>query len=181
MHLWIWLVLPFSSSCFFSPTVFGLPRPLRMGSDWLLARGLLLFSMSLVRGHSILSLRMRSVLLRLKSSLSKAGITNTTCCLAICSGGCCSDFHPNPCYQKQLCFFVVFSLLFFEQGLQFLTFHSCFHNHTVSVYGQYKELNILYFWASKVFPTNQEANQIVDRKLKMYAMPSDDAAKEKHV
>lgn len=87
MHLWIWLVLPFSSSCFFSPTVFGLPRPLRMGSDWLLARGLLLFSMSLVRGHSILSLRMRSVLLRLKSSLSKAGITNTTCCLAICSGG----------------------------------------------------------------------------------------------
>lgn len=69
-------ILPFSSSCFFNPTVFGLPRPLRIGSVWLLARDLLLFSMSLVKEESILSLRMRSVLLRLKSSLSGAENTD---------------------------------------------------------------------------------------------------------
>lgn len=67
------LLLPFSSSCLFSPTDFGLPRPLRMGSDWLLALDRLLFSMSLVKWESILSLRMRSVLLRLKSNLSEEG------------------------------------------------------------------------------------------------------------
>lgn len=65
-------ILPFSSSCFLRPTVFGLPRPLRMGSDWLLARDLLLFSISVVKEESILSLRMRSVLLRFNSSLSAA-------------------------------------------------------------------------------------------------------------
>lgn len=66
-------ISPFSSSCFLTPTVFGRPRPLRIGSDWLLARDLLLFSMSLVKEESILSLRMRSVLLRFNSSLSKDG------------------------------------------------------------------------------------------------------------
>lgn len=43
-----------------------------MGSDWLFPRGRLLFSMSLVKEESILSLRIRSVLLLLKSSLSAA-------------------------------------------------------------------------------------------------------------
>lgn len=61
---------PLSSSCFLTPTVFGRPRPLRIGSDWLLARDLLLFSMSLVKDESILSLRIRSVLRRFNSSLS---------------------------------------------------------------------------------------------------------------
>lgn len=64
-------VSPLSSSCFLTPTLFGRPRPLRIGSDWLLARDLLLFSMSLVRDESMRSLRMRSVLLRFNSSLSK--------------------------------------------------------------------------------------------------------------
>lgn len=68
------LYLPLSSSCFFTPTVLGLPRPLRMGSDWLLARDLLLFSMSFVKEESMRSLRMRSVLLRFRSSLSAESI-----------------------------------------------------------------------------------------------------------
>ena len=63
--------LPFSSSGFFRPTVLGLPRPLRMGSDWLLERECLLFSKSFTMGESMWSRRMRSVLLRFGSNFSE--------------------------------------------------------------------------------------------------------------
>lgn len=63
--------LPFSSSCFFSPTVLGLPLPLRIGSDWLLVRGRLRFSMSPGDVKFIFSFLILSVRLLLASNLSE--------------------------------------------------------------------------------------------------------------
>lgn len=96
---------PLSSSCFFSPTVFGRPRPLRMGSDWLLARARLLFSMSLVKEESILSLRIRSVLLRLKSSLSEETHTSVN---NVCQTDGSDWFFPecvSQCHQLTTCLY----------------------------------------------------------------------------